>query len=77
MPALVGHKGAGRATLLKTLAGAERPDEGDVLREWAPATRPVAVPRPGSHGEREAAYTVLAASDALDTDPAGAAETTT
>ncbi|MBK6017472.1 xylulokinase [Streptomyces sp. MBT53] len=50
---------------------------GDVLREWAPATRPVAAPRPGSHGEREAAYTVLAAWDALDTDTAGSGETST
>ncbi|MFJ2829395.1 xylulokinase [Streptomyces sp. NPDC087263] len=45
----------------------------DVLREWAPVTRPVAAPRPGSRSAREAVYTVLAGWDALDTDNAGPA----
>ncbi|MFF3464094.1 xylulokinase [Streptomyces sp. NPDC001984] len=48
----------------------------DVLREWAPATRPVAIPRPGSRSAREAAYTVLAGWDAFDADSVGPAGTT-
>ncbi|MDX6350325.1 MAG: xylulokinase [Streptomyces sp.] len=51
----------------------------DVLREWAPATRSVATPRPGSTAARETAvgrYAVLAGWDALDTDATETSGTT-
>ncbi|WP_427918378.1 hypothetical protein [Streptomyces sp. cg40] len=65
-----------RGACVQAAAVASGRAEGDVLRAWAPATRLVAVPRPGSNGGREAAYAVLAARDALDTDTAGSGETT-
>ncbi|MCW2870213.1 FGGY-family carbohydrate kinase, partial [Actinacidiphila oryziradicis] len=58
-----------RACVQAAAIASDRPVR-EVLRAWAPATRSVATPRPGSGTVRETAadrYAVLAGWDALDT----------